>query len=67
MILLGFPIGKIESATPFIKAPGPYPYETPVQIPVPPPVPESSPLPWPAPFPYPDSRFWNLSESQVSR
>ena len=55
MILLGFPIGKVEPAIPSIKAPGPYPYETPVQVPVPPPVPESSPLPSPAPFPYPDS------------
>jgi hypothetical protein len=55
MTLLGFPIGKVESATPSIKAPGPYPYETPVQIPVPPQVPESSPLPSPAPFPYSDS------------
>ena len=55
MTVLGFPIGKVESATPSIKAPGPYPYETPVQIPVPPPVPESSVLPSPAPFPYSDS------------
>ena len=55
MTLLGFPIGKVESATPSIKAPGPYPYETPVQIPVPPPIPESSALPSPAPFPYSDS------------
>ena len=55
MTLLGFPIGKVESATPSVKAPGPYPYETPVQIPVPPPVPESSALPSPAPFPYSDS------------
>ena len=55
MTVLGFPIGKVESATPSVKAPGPYPYETPVQIPVPPPIPESSALPSPAPFPYSDS------------
>jgi hypothetical protein len=55
MVLLGFPVGKVEPATPSVKAPGPYPYETPVQVPVPPPAPESSPLPSPAPFPYPDS------------
>lgn len=55
MILLGFPIAKVQSATPSIKAPGPYPYETPVQVPVPAAIPESSPLPSPAPFPYTDS------------
>jgi hypothetical protein len=55
MILVGFPIGKVEPATPSIKVPGPYPYETPVQVPAPPPVPESSPFPSPAPFPYRDS------------
>jgi hypothetical protein len=55
VMILGFPIGKVEPATPTIKAPGPYPYETPVQIPAPTPVPESSPLPSPAPFPYPNS------------
>jgi hypothetical protein len=55
MISLGFPIGKVEPATPTIKAPGPYPYETPVQLPATPPVQESSPLPSPAPFPYRDS------------
>jgi hypothetical protein len=54
MVLLGFPVGKVEPATPSVKAPGPYPYETPVQVPVPPSAPESSPLPLPAPFPYPD-------------
>jgi hypothetical protein len=55
MILLAFPIGKVEPATPTIKLPGPYPYETPVQVPAPPPVSDSSPLPSPAPFPYPQS------------
>ena len=55
MILFAFPVGKIESAIPTIKVPGPYPYETPVQVPVPPPVSDSSPLPSPAPFPYSES------------
>jgi hypothetical protein len=55
MILLGFPIEKIEAAIPTIKVPGAYPYETPVQVPAPPPVSDSSPLPSPAPFPYPES------------
>ncbi len=54
-ILLGFPAERSDSATPTIKLPGPYPYETPVQIPAPPPVSDSSPLPSPAPFPYPQS------------
>ncbi len=35
MILLGFPIEKVEPAIPTIKVPGPYPYETPVQVPAP--------------------------------
>jgi hypothetical protein len=55
MILFGFPLGKVEPATPTIKLPGAYPYETPVQVPAPPAMQESSPLPSPAPFPYPDS------------
>ena len=63
MILLGFPIGKVESAIPTIKLPGAYPYETPVQVPVPPPVSDSSPLPSPVPFPYPESSS-SLSASQ---
>ena len=54
-ILLGFPAGRIHSATPTIKLPGAYPYETPVQVAAPPPVSDSSPLPSPAPFPYPAS------------
>jgi hypothetical protein len=54
MILLAFPAGRIHSAIPTIKVPGPYPYETPVRVPAPPPVSDSSPLPSPAPFPYPD-------------
>jgi hypothetical protein len=55
-VLLGFPVGKVESATPTIKVPGAYPYEETVQVPAATPVPESSSLPSPAPFPYPDSR-----------
>ena len=53
-ILLAFPTEIIYSATPTIKIPGPYPYETPGQVPAPrpPSVSDSSPLPSPAPFPY---------------
>src|SRR5882672_1400140 len=51
-VLLAFPTEIIYSATPTIKVPGPYPYETPVLVPAPPPVSDSSPLPSPAPFPY---------------
>jgi hypothetical protein len=54
-ILLGFPAERSHSATPTIKLPGPYPYETPVQVSAPPPVSDSSPLPSPAPFPYTES------------
>ena len=54
-IVLAFPTEIIYSATPTIKVPGPYPYETPGQVPAPPPVLDSSPLPSPAPFPYPES------------
>ena len=54
MILCGFPVGKVESAIPTIKVPGPYPYETPVQVPAPQTA-ESTVLPTPAPFPYPES------------
>src|SRR5882672_7632838 len=54
-VLLAFPTEIIYSATPTIKVPGPYPYETPVQVPAPPPVSDSSPVPSPAPFPYPES------------
>jgi hypothetical protein len=54
-ILLGFPAERSQSATPTIKVPGPYPYETPLQVPVPSPVSDSSPLPSPAPFPYSES------------
>jgi hypothetical protein len=53
-ILLGFPIQKVEPATPTIKVPGPYPYEESVRIPAPDIV-ESTIVPTPAPFPYPDS------------
>ena len=53
--LLGFPAESGHSATPTVKLPGAYPYETPVQVPAPPPVSDSSPLPSPAPFPYPAS------------
>src|SRR5882672_12892945 len=54
-VLLAFPTEIIYSATPTIKVPGPFPYETPGQVPAPPPVSDSSPLPSPAPFPYPES------------
>src|SRR5947199_10190129 len=53
--LLAFPPEVIYSATPTIKVPGPYPYETPMQVPAPPLVSDSSPVPSPAPFPYPES------------
>ena len=39
MIMSAFAIGELESATPTMKVPGPYPYETPVQIPAPRPFP----------------------------
>ena len=55
MILLAFPVGKVEPAIPTVKVPGAYPYEETVRIPTPPPVAESSPAPSPAPFPYPES------------
>jgi len=55
LIVLALSIGRIHSAIPTIKVPGPYPYEETVQIPAPPPDPESTPLPWPAPFPYEES------------
>lgn len=54
-ISLGFPAEISHPATPTVKVPGPYPYETPVQVPAPPPVSDSSPLPSPAPFPYSES------------
>jgi hypothetical protein len=54
IVLLAFPIQKIEPAIPTIKVPGPYPYETPVQVPAPI-ISESTVLPTPAPFPYPES------------
>jgi hypothetical protein len=54
ILLLAFPIEKIEPAIPTITVPGPYPYETPVRVPAPPTA-ESSPAPSLAPFPYPES------------
>ena len=54
-VVLALPIQIIYSATPTIKVPGPYPYETPGQVPAPPLVSDSSPAPSPAPFPYPES------------
>ena len=67
-ILLGFPTEVIHSATPTIKVPGPYPYETPVQVPAPPPVSDSSPLPSPAPFPYPEaSPLLSAAQNRDSR
>jgi hypothetical protein len=62
MILLGFPIEKVEPAIPTIKVPGPYPYETPMQVPAPD-IAESTVVPTPAPFPYPESSP-SLSASQ---
>src|SRR5947208_16812958 len=53
--LLAFPPEVIYSATPTIKVPGPYPYETPMQVPAPPLVSDSSPMPSPAPFQYSES------------
>jgi hypothetical protein len=55
LILVAFPVEKVEPAVPTIKVPGPYPYETPVQVPAPPSIAESSVLPTPAPFPYHES------------
>jgi hypothetical protein len=54
MILVGFPIEKVEPAIPTIKVPGPYPYETPVRVPAPD-IAESKVVPTPAPFPYAES------------
>src|SRR5437773_5057994 len=54
LILLAFPVGKVEPAIPTIKVPGPYPYETPVRVPAPA-ISESSVLPTPAPYPYAES------------
>jgi hypothetical protein len=62
MILLAFPVGKVESAIPTIKVPGAYPYEETVRIPAPM-ISESSVLPTPAPFPYRESSS-SLSASQ---
>jgi len=53
--LLAFPTEIVYSATPTVKVPGPYPYETPMQVPAPPLVSDSSPVPSPAPFPYSES------------
>jgi hypothetical protein len=62
MILLAFPIGKVEPAIPTIKVPGAYPYEETVRI-LAPTISESSVLPTPAPFPYAESSP-SLSASQ---
>ena len=59
LILFAFPVGKVESAIPTIKVPGPYPYETPVHVPAPPQTAESTVLPTPAPFPYAESASSN--------
>lgn len=67
-ILLGFPAEKSLSATPTVKLPGPYPYETPVQVAAPPSVSDSSPLPSPAPFPYQESaRSLSTAQDHNSR
>jgi hypothetical protein len=52
IVVFAFTLAKLESATPTIKVPGPYPYENPVRIPAPLVISESSVLPTPAPFPY---------------
>ena len=66
-ILLALPAGRIHSANPTIKVPGPSPYETPVHVPAPPPVSDSSPLPSPAPFPYPESSSSLSAQERDSR
>jgi len=66
-VLLAFPTEIIYSATPTIKVPGPYPYETPGQVPAPPPDWDSSPLPSPAPFPYPESTSSLSAQEHDSR
>jgi hypothetical protein len=63
MVLLAFPIEKIEPAIPTITVPGPYPYETPVSVPAPPNA-EPSPAPSLAPFPYRES-LGSLSPTPV--
>jgi hypothetical protein len=63
MIMFAFPVGKIESAIPTIKVPGPYPYETPVRVPTPD-IAESTVVPTPAPFLYRESA---PSEARDSR
>jgi hypothetical protein len=52
LLLLAFPVEKVESAIPTIKVPGAYPYEERVRVPAPPITSESSVLPTPAPFLY---------------
>jgi hypothetical protein len=65
MILLAFPIGKVEPAIATIKLPGAYPYEEPVRIPVLV-IAEPSPAPSPAPFPYPESAPAQGHDSRVA-
>ena len=52
--LLAFPTEIVYSATPTVKVPGPYPYETPMQVPAPD-IAESTVVPAPVPFPYAES------------
>jgi hypothetical protein len=65
MILLAFPIGKVEPAIATIKVPGAYPYEEPVHVPVLA-IAEPSPTPSPAPFPYPESAPAQGDDSRVA-
>jgi hypothetical protein len=54
LILLAFPVEKVEPAVPTVKVPGAYPYEETVRVPAPTIV-DSSEVPTPAPFPYRES------------
>jgi hypothetical protein len=54
ILLLAFPIQKIEAAIPTVKVPGAYPYEESARVPAPQ-FSESGVVPTPAPFPYPNS------------
>jgi hypothetical protein len=68
MMLVAFPIEKVEAAIPTVKIPGAYPYETPVQVPAPPAISESSVLPTPAPFLYRESSTsFSASQDRDSR
>ncbi len=64
MIMFAFPVGKVESAIPTVKVPGPYPYETPVRVPAPD-IAESTVVPTPAPFLYRESAPTETRDSQT--